>query len=120
MCKSESDFLKRACIIILVSMGVVGLSVANDVLLKDPTAPQEAQDLNKNQDQIKDLHLFAIFISGDERHAVINNAVVKKGDKIGNKVVQEIDPYTVTLLDEGKEKKLYLLGSETSVKGQLK
>lgn len=102
-------------------MGIVELSFSENKLLKDPTEPQVGLESGKSTvDQVKDLHLTAIFISGIERHAVINDQVVKKGDLIGNKVVQEIDTYTVKLMDGGKEKTLYLLGSEISIKGQPK
>lgn len=105
---------------VVLWMGM-GSSMAETKTLKDPTEPQSNSNAAKSMaNPVKDFQLSAIFISQSERHAVINDKVVKKGDIIGNKLVQAIDPYTVTLMDNGKERVLYLLGTETSIKGQAK
>lgn len=106
---------------LIVWTGGMEVSIAEDKILTDPTRPQIDLSVNKAVlNQNKEFHLSAIFISDTERHAVINDKVVKKGDIIGTKIVKTIDTYKVTLTDNGKENILYLLDPETSIKGQPK
>lgn len=84
--------------------------------LKDPTQPPEKFVVVKDEKAIEAARipeLTAILISGPHRTAVINDRLVKEGDKIGNHRVKAIGRYSVKLIDQVKKEglTLYILGS---------
>lgn len=103
---------------------------------KDPTEPPV--DLNfVKKEKVVQTHFVttAIFIEGNKRYAIINDTLVKPGDKIEKREVKRIDPYSVILSieqddekenlekdssGEGGEMTLYLLGSEQSIRKETK
>ncbi len=65
----------------------------------DPTRPPSviAQQLTPLQPQNKGFNLSAIFTRNDQRYAVLNGDVVKKGDQVLGMQVTEINAIELTL-----------------------
>lgn len=79
---------------------------------RDPTEPYETvQKTAAPVKQAKLPTLTAIMISGNKRTAVIDDSVVREGDKLGNKVIRQIGRYSVKLMENGNEITLYLFGT---------
>jgi hypothetical protein len=90
------------------------LVFAEAVVGKDPTEPYSAsQETTTGQAEDKantSLVLGAVFISGGEKFAIINNKLVKVGDTVGTSKVKTIDSYHVTLVGETGDIELALFG----------
>jgi hypothetical protein len=88
--------------VISASLGLSFYSLPLLAELMDPTAPsdyvKEAPKENKKMASgASDFVLSAVLTSDDTRMAIVNNTVVKVGDKIGDSVVKSIDDYSVKL-----------------------
>ena len=73
--------------------------------LSDPTLPQDYVDessLAKKSDHESLFTVSAILISENHKIAVINNHIVKIGDKLGDNEVKEIMDNEVKLIDQKK------------------
>jgi len=102
----------------IVVLGWGSMEVA--LAFRDPTEPQMLQKKGTIVVVKKEvLIVSAIMIAGDRRNAVVNNVMVKEGDKVANVSIEKIEPYSVTVVDKGKKTILYLLG-EGSVKETMK
>jgi hypothetical protein len=91
-----------------------GLVCAKELVSRDPTEPLRLEEDTlgkKNESEIdSSLLLEAIFISGEDKFAIINNKLIKIGDVIGTSIVKAIDSYHVTLVGETGETVLELFG----------
>jgi hypothetical protein len=98
--------------------GVVCLTVFGSAFaFRDPTEPPaELYEVKKETPAQPRFIVTAIFIAGHKRLAIVNDALVRQGDKIGKKEVKQIDPYSVILSGENGEMTLYLLGSGNSIR----
>lgn len=81
--------------------------------IKDPTEPADYYAEISTASalvEVKDLNLDAVLISEGESFAIINNTLVKVGDKIGNEEVKLINASEVVLRGKGGERILRLFG----------
>jgi len=75
----------------------------NPAPLEQPRVPPAAAVENKEIAQKPTLILNGVFYSGEESYALINNQIVKTGDKISGAVIKKISPGEVLLNSEGSE-----------------
>jgi hypothetical protein len=108
-----------------------GSSLYAEGVARDPTEPissfreaigAEGNEKEKEKRGASEYVLEAILISGADKFAIINNKLVKVGDKVGTRKVKNIDSYHVTLVGETGEVVLALFGSpiKKPVKGWVK
>ncbi len=84
------------------------------VEIRDPTEPPDFHSeisLSSKTEWMISLVLDAVLISENRKLAIINNHIVTVGDAIGDKKVQSIDRYSVTLIGRQGEVVLHLFGS---------
>jgi hypothetical protein len=100
-----------------------GLSVSQSIPaaeLRDPTRPADYPDLtpatadNLQQkgvlaEKITGWRLDSTLTSGDRKLAIINGALVSKGDRIGNMVVVDIEPSKALLRVDNKDIEVMLV-----------
>lgn len=82
--------------------------------LRDPTMPYDFIPKGiGNVVPVERLKLTEIKIWDHHRTAIINDHCVKVGDKVGENIVKDIEPYSVSLLSrEGKVVRLHLFCSK--------
>ncbi len=84
--------------------------------LVDPTAPMDytAEESSKNKEpsDTTSFVLSAILISENNKLAVINDNVVRVGDKVGDEEVKSIEQYQVKLVGSKGELKLRLIDDQ--------
>lgn len=105
--------------ILFINIGV-GLFLYGSPLiaeLLDPTAPSDyIKPTNIKADKkissVADFVLSAILISDTEKLAVINNSVVKIGDKIGDGTIVSIEQYSVKISSNNDVFEIHLFGND--------
>lgn len=89
-------------------------SVAEEVL-SDPTRPADytvkVQNDNYTEEKISNYIVSQIYISSNNRMAIINSRTVKSGDRIGNAEIVAINLDSVQLLIDGKIKTIAIMPS---------
>lgn len=106
--------------VLVIGMGVVAITQANDVLsgLPDPTRPSYVSVTAGAKAQWTGPVLQSTFISASQRRAVISGRSYKVGDKFGGGIITDIQPYEVMWKQAGRETRLRLLprlAKETSI-----
>jgi len=112
-----------------ILMGLLWFIIASSPTMakgasRDPTEPEQQVSSVQPSFDIKSnahhLSVTEIFISSNHRRAIINDTLVQEGDKIEDKYVRKIEPYSVSMFGSDGESTLYLLGSDVSVRKESK
>lgn len=103
--------------VISASLGLSFYSLPLLAELVDPTAPSDyvaaaPKENKKMASSATDFVLSAILTSDDTKIAIVNNTVVKVGDKIGDSIVKSIDDYSVKLSGSQGIFEIRLFGNE--------
>ena len=91
-------------LLILLSLS----TLSSAALLKDPTEPANLTPEVKLAET--EFNLQAIVVSEKHSYAVINDKIMKVGDKLNDKRIKSINSYSVTLSNEKEEVILVLFG----------
>ncbi len=80
----------------------------------DPSDEKPTDDFAKIEAGLRSLLVQGVIVSGNNKSAIINNAIYKIGDKVGAAEVADIDRDGVFILYNGKEIKLQLIKRKLS------